>query len=105
VLRLNYSCEGYGDNVYTIIIRRYKGTTTDVSEDGKTFIVNPVNLENGKTVILALYDGETLVQLQSVTCEGEANIFTTDKAYTSAKVMVWDSLSSLKPVCEMETVK
>ena len=31
--------------------------------------------------------------------------FTTEKTYTNAKVFVWDNLTNLKPVCNVEIVK
>ena len=76
-----------------------------VSDDGKEFRVNSINLENGKMIILALYDGGRLVEIQSVLCEGDVLTFTTVKAYTNAKVMVWDNLTNAKSVCKEEIVK
>ena len=80
-------------------------TKTTVSEDGKTFTVTPVGVENGKTVILALYDGDKYIEMQNATYEGNEIPFTTTKAYTSAKVMVWNGISDLKPICASEIVK
>jgi len=92
-------------NTYKITVIRGSFTKTTVSEDGKSFVVTPVNIENGKTVILALYDGEKFVEMQSEIYEGIAIPFVTTKAYTNAKVMVWDDLTNLKPVCEVETIE
>ena len=69
------------------------------------FIITPINIENGKTVILALYNGDVFVEMQSAVYTGEAVPFTTTKAYTKAKVMVWDDLKSLKPVCVVENIE
>ena len=43
--------------------------------------------------------------MQSATYEGNELSFTTNKTYTNTKVMVWDNLTSLKPVCDVEIVK
>ena len=80
-------------------------TKTTVSEDGKTFTVTPVAVENGKIVILALYDGEKFVEMQKAIYDGNEIPFTTTKAYTTAKVMVWDAVATAKPVCEYEIIK
>ena len=80
-------------------------TKTTVSEDKKAFAVNPVNIETGKTVILALYDGDTLTETQKKIYDGNEIPFTTEKAYTDAKVFVWDSISDLTPVCDGEIVR
>ena len=92
-------------NTYKITVICGSFTNTAVSEDGKSFTVTPVNVENGKTVILALYDGEKLVEMHSAVYTGESVLFTTTKAYTNAKVMIWDDLTSLKPVCDVETIE
>jgi len=105
VLTLSYKCDGYTDNTYTITVIKFDGTKTTVSDDGKTFTVNPINVEIGKKVILALYEGGKFVEMQYETYEGEAIPFTTTKAYTKAKVMVWDNLTNLKPVYDVEVVK
>ena len=80
-------------------------TKTYVSDDGKSFEVTPINIATGNTVILALYNGTVFVEMQSALYDGETMHFTTTKAYTNAKVMVWDNLTNLKPVCDVEVVK
>lgn len=105
VLDLTYSCDGYDDNTYTITIVKFEGTKTEVSEDGKLFTVTPINIEKGKTVILALYDSATFVEMQSSVYTGETIPFTTTKAYTNVKVFAWNDLETLNPVCEAEIVK
>lgn len=80
-------------------------TETTVSGDGKTFTVSPVNVETGKTVILALYSGNQLAELHKATYEGRAIPFTTTANYNSAKVFVWDDLDTLIPVCDTNIVK
>ena len=92
------------NSVYTIEVIKFEGTKTKVSEDKKSFTITPINVENGKTVILALYNGEKFVEMQSAVYTGEAIPFTTTKTYTKAKVMVWNDLTNLKPVCEVEEI-
>ena len=72
-------------------------TKTVISDDEKTFTVSPVNIAEGKTVIIALYNGNRLVEAQTAVYEGEIITFTTDKEYTGAKVMVWNELTSIMP--------
>lgn len=90
------------NSVYTIEVIKFEGTKTKVSEDKKSFTITPINVENGKTVILALYENGNLIELQKETYKGEPILFTTTKAYTNAKVMVWNDLTNLKPVCSVE---
>lgn len=92
-------------NTYTVKIIRGACTKTTVSGDGAAFTVTPLHTEIGKTVILALYDGCKLVEMQPATYEGEALFFTTQKSYTGAKVMVWESLNSLSSVCSAELIQ
>lgn len=86
-------------------IHYIKHTRTTISEDKKTCIVNPVNIETGKTVILSLYDGDRFVEMKKKIYEGEEICFTTTETYTKAKVFVWNDLESLVPVCRAEIVK
>lgn len=92
----------YDNTNKAVYITQHLHTKTAVSEDGKSFTITPINIENGKTVILALYNGEQFVEMQSAIYNGETIPFTTTKSYTNAKVMVWDDLTSLNPVCDVE---
>lgn len=81
------------------------GTKTTVSADDKIFTIKPINIASGNTVILALYNENGLTEMKSAIYNGEDIQFTTDKAYTNAKVMVWNSLSDMIPMCDVEIVK
>lgn len=80
-------------------------TKTTISDDGKTFTVTPKNIENGQTIILALYDGVNFGEIQTAIYVGNVIPFTAAKAYKNAKVMVWDSITNMKPICDFESVK
>lgn len=105
VLTLNYSETGYTDSEYKIKIVKFEGTKTTVSEDGKSFTIKPINIANGNTVILALYNGEEFVTMQSSVYSGTDIPFTVTDDYTTAKVMVWNNLDDIKPICDVEIVK
>lgn len=66
----------------------------------------PLELNDGNVIILALYDDEVLTDMQyAVYRNHTAPIrFSTDKTYTNAKVMVWDSLFDMTPLCEPESL-
>lgn len=80
-------------------------TQTTVSNDGKNFAIKPINIDNGNTVILALYNGEEFVTMQSAVCNGKDIPFTVTDDYTTARVMVWNNLDDITPICEAEIVK
>lgn len=82
-----------------------EGTKTTISEDKKSFTITPIDIENGKTVILALYNGDKFLEMQSAVYDGEAISFTTTMNYTDVKVMVWESFEKLKPLCKAEIVQ
>ena len=98
---------------YRINIIKFEGTKTTVSEDKKYFTVKPVNMtaEKGGVVILALYRNGKCIEMQNKAytdenLDSDGNIsFTATTDYTGAKVMVWENLISMKPVCPAETVK
>lgn len=88
-------------------VNHLSGISAKRSEDRK-IVVKPINIENGKNVILALYDGDKLVEMQQSSDYGEDNreiTFTTTKDYTRARVMVWESLSKMTPVCGIKTLR
>jgi len=92
------------ENGNMIKFARECGTVTRVSDDGKEFTVRPYNMKNGVSVVLAIYDSDRFVGMYDSVYNGSEIIFTTDKPYTGAKVMVWESIESAKPVCKSETV-
>ena len=105
VVELEYICEGHDNNSYTLRFIKYEGTKSSVSKEGKEFNVTPINVDIGKKVILALYENGKFLEMQSSNFEGEEIVFTTTKVYTDAKVMVWDDITTLKPICDVEVVK
>ena len=80
-------------------------TKTIISEDRKTFTVNPFNVKEKNIVILALYEGNRFIEMQSAIYKGNVIPFQTTLNYTMAKVMVWENTENLKPICNVEIVK
>lgn len=87
------------------IITYCAGINATLSDDGKSIAVKPINIAAGKTVILALYNDNKFVEMQSSVYNGEIITFIPNKDYTSAKVMVWASLDSMIPVCGGKALK
>ncbi len=56
-------------------------------------------------ILFFLHNNGKFIEMQSEKYNGADISFTTDKIYTSAKVMVLESLNSIKPVCNVEAVK
>ncbi|MBQ6907778.1 MAG: hypothetical protein IJQ28_05315, partial [Clostridia bacterium] len=97
--------DGNEDLLNATIHYNYKPyTTTSVSvKDGqKTFTISPNGIKLNDAVILALYKGGVFIGLQNAIYNGEDIIFKTDKDYDKAKIMVWGSLTDLKPVTNAE---
>ena len=86
------------------IINYCMGLSAVRISDGKV-VARPINIENGKIVIVAFYDGDKFIEMQSKAYNGMEITFETNKTYTCAKAMVWDSLDSVSPVCKAKTVK
>lgn len=85
--------------------RIYLSDNQTSASDNGSFAIAPKDVANNSTVILALYNGDTLVEVQSKKYIGSAVPFTTDATYTKAKVMVWSSFGSMNPICDAETVQ
>ena len=56
-------------------------------------------------MIFALYDDVKLIEINPQIYSSENIVFTIDKKYINAKVMVWESFNNLKPVINAEIVK
>ena len=99
-----------GDGKYVLTnvgITYLSGIRARHSENGN-IVVKPINITAGKTVILALYDGDKFVEMKQSNEYSEINreiTFIPTKTYTRAKVMIWNSLSGMSPVCDFKIVK
>ena len=93
------------DSEYKITVLKHEFTQTTVSEDKKEFTVKPINFEKKCIVILALYNGNRFVGMQTALFDGEDLHFTTDIEYTTAKVMAWDNFSAMIPLSKAELIK
>ncbi len=99
-----------GDGKYVLTnvgITYLIGISARRSENGN-IVVKPINIAAGKTVILALYDGDKLVEMKQSNEYSETNreiTFIPTKTYTRAKVMIWNSLIGMSPVCDFKIVK
>ena len=105
VIFVRSNASGYADSEYTITVVRFEGIKAFVSDDGNSFVVNPINIEKGKSVILAIYDDNGFVEMQSDVYKGEAITFGVSESYIDAKVMLWEDMTTLKPVCKVNIVK
>lgn len=81
------------------------GTSVSVSDDGREFTVKCDNIADGCIVILALYDENGLKDAVYKAYKGSDVTFTASADYTSAKVMVWNNLDDMFPVCEVSKAK
>lgn len=100
---------GEGKNDLNNKIKRLSGISARF--DGEKIVIKPCNIAVGKTVVLALYGGERgdrLVELLPSGDYGESKTeitFTPTQSYTRAKVMIWESLNDMTPVCGVKNVK
>ena len=69
------------------------------------FITKPNSLPKGAHIILVCYNKKVLVNAQSAPNKGRTIYFVVNKEFDSAKVMVWESMGSMVPICDFETVK
>lgn len=82
-------------------------TKTYISNKGQVFIINikPTNIDNGKTIILALYNDNRMVYVNPYVYAGESTIpFSTTENFDKVKVFVWENLDTCVPLCEAEEV-
>ncbi len=84
----------------------YKSSTvSSISADGKEISVDVENGKEGSLIILALFDNDTLKEVQSVVYKGDTVLFETEAEYTNAKIMVWSGYDQMKAVSQVEILK
>lgn len=100
---------GNGKYVLTNVgITCLSGISAKRSADGKSIVVKPINIADGKTVILVLYDGDKIVGVQQSSEYSETKreiTFTPTEPYTRAKVMIWNSFNEMSPVCDFKSIE
>ena len=77
---------------------------TTLSDDGQAFTVTPVNADMGNVVALALYNDGVFSEMQIEVYDGEKITFNTNNDYTNAKVIIFENLETLTPLCEAEEI-
>ncbi len=70
----------------------------------KIFITIPKYLPQNARIILACYKGEKFVEMKSAPNTDETVYFIVNTDFDFAKVMVWDSIGTMIPVCHAEDV-
>ena len=108
---------------YYIAIKSYRDngtftfvTETDCFEGTKTVCVTAANGENifvtipsylpqNAQIILACYENGKLIKTLFSPNKNETIYFVVSQKFDAAKIMVWESLGSMKPICKTETVK
>lgn len=116
------TCNLNAGETYYIAVKNYNGTgtfvlvtETDCAEGTKTvcvtgnngekiFVSVPNYLPEDAKIILACYKDNALSETQIAANKNETLYFTVKKDFNRAKVMVWNSLTSLKPICKAEIV-
>ncbi len=100
-----YSVGANNDPFKSLSTTYSKGTRSTVSSDRKKVTVTPVNVESGIEVIVALYKNGAFVGTQSATYTNGELSFDTNASYTDVKIMLWNELGDLKPLCEAENIQ
>jgi|GEM_PF-4308139 len=95
----------YNDKFINANIKYLPATKTTVSDDKNTFTIAPISVDKGNLIILALYKGNMFVKLYSAVYDGDIVPFTVTEDYDIAKIMVWESFTTLRPITEVEVVE
>lgn len=96
-----------GQSIANVQVQFVPNVNTEVSSIGgeTTFTVAVRNIPQQSEVILALYKNNQLVDTKTAVYDGQNISFTTTADYDIAKVMAWDSLDAMNPVCEFDMIQ
>lgn len=77
---------------------------TQIKKTGNNnYRVEVFNINSGCAVIFATYQNNKLVEFYTKTYNGNEIPFTITKKFDTIKVMVWNSLNTFKPICEVNS--
>ena len=77
----------------------------DVEISGNTFTVTPNDVENGEEIIFVCYNGDKMSYVKRFAYDGSPYLtFTPDTEFNKVKVLVFDSLDSMIPLCNPNEV-
>ncbi len=96
---------GYNDSNLTIHYNcKYMSNMTKIMcSDSKTVVhIIPFDEFIGSTVVFALYEEGMLVDVKTVEYSGGTIEIVVDKKYDEIKMMVWNDLSTIRPLCKAE---
>ena len=76
------------------------------SDDGNSYIIHPFNVDSNTVFILSLYNNNNNIEKILIKPnKGTSLEFITNETYTAAQIMVWESMTNLKPVCSAEPIQ
>lgn len=78
----------------------YIEATVDVYAEYSLVFAEIHNAPLNCTINTAAYKNGVLVSFESRVCNKETEVFAITKAYDTVKVMLWDNLTSLTPLCD-----
>lgn len=84
---------------------KFIGTKTTVSKNGKNFEITAENIPDGSAVVLAMYNEDVLCDVKKFTYCGEIMEYAAGCEFAKAKVMVWDGVTGIRPICPYENVE
>lgn len=78
---------------------------TNTSVISNIIMVTPTNAQVGDCIIAACYKKDRMVYMDTYSYNGETTVpFVPNKEYDTIKIMVWESLSNLKPLNSVEEI-
>ncbi len=82
----------------------YVCTNTSVTKEGETTTISvaPANAPNGVSILVGLYKNGQFVDIATAVYDGNDITVKTTKDFDNIKVMMWQNLQNLSPVCRPE---
>ena len=77
---------------------------TKVPDDENICTIFPLDFEDGKNIILILYNNGRYAGIHRAISNGEIITFEPSVDYTEAKVVVWDDVEKMNTLCDVEKV-
>lgn len=93
-----------GDTVTLYAVWRKANPYTQIKKNAQnSYSVELFDIDRGSIVIFATYQKDKLVEVYPKIYNGNKVSFAITKEFDTIKVMVWNNLKHLKPICEVNT--
>ena len=95
---------GKFDGVQNVPRHYNSSPSIEVTANGTSVTVTPTGINAGNSIIIAVYKDGKIADIQHKIYDGANCVFSVTVPYDTVKAMMWENLTSMKPLCPAKTI-